>query len=776
MIAKKQEKSMRTFYRVFSWLIIFLTATAFSQEVPFSADSAYSYVEHLTVTIGPRVMGSPNERQALQWASDKFTAFGAATAYIMPVQKAPQGINTNSGVAVGTFPGQSDSIIVIGAHIDSDRRDNPGASDNASGTACIVELARNWSQQPRRYSLVFAAFGGEEGDLVGSEHFVEYFPDMDRVTLMLNIDMAGSEGWLIPFIDVESHQAPKWLVEDAYAFDRSLGYNDLEYPTHFFSLNSSLGDGAGSDHMPFMKKDIPAIDFTSGINIDPIHTPQDRLEFLSKPMLARSGLLVSELIAKYNTQGIPAERKGHYMMWEVFGGRVYIPTWFIITVNFVALLLGILALRQTRKHRLEIEKSRRARVSGLKLLVLIIIIAIFAQLGEALMQFIKGVRYPWYSHVNLYLWFAAIWALAGVWVASQLTRTWRFSRDPYIYAKRAIILLIFFTIGFWLAGPRLALYPALTLLIFAIVINIPGSILKMFFTLIAPLPMFRLLFMETVPMFARTYMMGGFFINDFLRSFLYSGAITFLLVLWFLPVLFIFAYTPASVPASRNLALLFRKPLTGLAILMVIAAYGGYLYSFPAYTEKWQKQILLDVEYDQQREESEVFLKGNEFLRGVSVKADTFQQNFNEETVKEELPLKFRADWITVTGIETVAAGEKDTVSLNWQIASSRSWSRADLYLSLDSLKIDSIKTELNHTFSKEAVFLRWTAEPPDTLNVSATLIIPPGRKLVRKVVGVYPQVPLPIDVSGENANVAYRTTVTDLDTLQISPGNESFD
>lgn len=750
--------------------MILLAASAFSQTVPFSADSAYSYVEHLTVAIGPRPMGSANERRALQWVTEKFETFGADTAYIMPVLKAPGGVNTNSGVAVGVFAGESDSLIVIGAHIDSDRRDVPGANDNASGTACIVELARNWSQQPRRYTLVFAAFGGEESGLVGSEHFVEHYPDIDKTALMLNIDMAGSEGELIPFIDIESHQTPKWLVEDAYAFDRSLGYNDLQYPAHFFSLNSSLGNVAGSDHLPFIEKNIPAINFTSGVNTDPVHTPQDRLEFLSKPMLARSGLLVSELIARYRAHGIPPGRKGHYMLWQVFGGRVYIPAWFIFTVNVLALLLGILALLQTRKHRLEIEKSRRVRVSGLKLILLLILIAVFVQLSEAAMQFIKGIRYPWYIHVYPYLWFAALWAVAGVWIAGQAARTWRFSPDSYLYAKRAIILLVFFTIAFWLAGARLALYPALTLLIFAIIINIPGSLLKIIFTLIAPLPMFRLMFMETIPLLARTSVMGGFFITDFLRSFLSSAVITLLLVLWFLPILFIFAYTLTSVTAGRRLAILFRKPFTGLVILLMIAAYGGYLYSFPAYNEKWQKLILVDAEYDQQKEKSEVLLRSNEYLRGVSLKADTLQRKYDKRTVKEELPLHFRAGWITLTGEQTVSRGEKDTVSLDWRITSAKPWFRVNLYLSLDSLRIDSLKTPLNYTQSEEGILIRWTAEPPDTLNVSATLIFPPGRQLIRKVVGVYPEIPLPIQVSGEYANVAYRTTVTDLDTLQITP------
>lgn len=754
------------------WLLLLFPIILTAQSEPFNADSAYAQVQYLTEAIGPRPMGSANEQRALEWTADKFRAYGADSVFIMAVPKGKRGINTSSGVAVGIFPGESDSTIVVGAHIDSDSRDNPGASDNASGTACIIELARIWSATPCRYTLLFAAFGGEEGNLVGSEYFVDHYRDMEDVSLMLNIDMAGSEGWLIPFIDTKTHQAPKWLVEDSYAIDRSLGYNSLDYPTHFFSLNNGF-PAAGSDHEPFIKKSIPAISFTAGINIDPIHTPQDRLEFLSKPMLARSGRLVSELIAKYEAQGIPTENEGHYMLWEIFGGQIFIPNWLILTVVILAFFLGIAVILQARKHRLIAEKSQRARVSGLKLIVVMLIIAVFTQLGEAGMQLIKGLRYPWLAHIDEYLWFAAIWALAGIWAGGQLTRCWRFNPDPYAYAKRTIVLLIIFMIALGLASPRLALYPALTLLLFALVINIPGSLLKIIFALLAPLPMLRLMFMETLPLFARSSIVGGFAIHDFFRAFLYSAALTLVLLIWLLPLIFIFAYTITSVPAGRKLGLLFRKPITGLLILLMIAAYGGYLYSFRAYTEKWRAKILVDAEYDQLKNESKLYLKGNEYFRGVTVTADTLTRRYDRRISRDELPLTFQAEWLEVAGEQAVSGGEMDTVALNWQLTSERPWYSVSLNLSLDSLKFDSVETSLNYLKSDKEILFRWSAEPPDTLRVSATLIVPPGRKLIRTVKGIYPEIPLPIDVTAEYADVEYRTTVTYRDTLNLAAARQ---
>jgi len=248
-------------------IILIAVNVGMAQNVQFNADSAYATIEHLTVKIGPRPMGSANERAALQWTVARFRSFGADTAYVMPVPEANGTINTNSGVAIGIFRGTTDSTIVIGGHIDSSGPDIPGANDDASGTACMIELARIWSQRERHFTLLFAAFCGEESGLVGSEYFVEHYADLDKVKLMLQIDMAGSSEALIPFIDVYTHQAPKWLVEDAFAIDRALGYNSLAYPTHFFTINNAQkGGGAGSDHQPFLQKNIPAIDFTAGVN------------------------------------------------------------------------------------------------------------------------------------------------------------------------------------------------------------------------------------------------------------------------------------------------------------------------------------------------------------------------------------------------------------------------------------------------------------------------------------------------------------------------------
>ncbi|HEX9972148.1 MAG TPA: M28 family metallopeptidase, partial [bacterium] len=380
---------------IFYLLLILVPTLSFSQTEKFNADSAYAYIEHLSVTIGPRPMGSQNERIALDWAAEKFNSFGADSAYVMKFTKT-ESVNTNSGVVVGIFRGETDSTIVIGGHIDSAGREIPGANDNASGTASTIELARIWSQRERHYTMIFAAFGGEEQGLYGSDHFVKNYPDINKVVLMFSLDMAGSDDNIVTIFETDSVQAPKWLVKDAFAIDKALGINRLQYQTHFSAINNLGEKGAGSDHQPFLEKGIPAICFTNGINNSPIHTLQDRIDFIDKSMLDKYGQFADSLIKKYQTQRIPtsASKQNSYVLWQPFWKLIFIPHWLIVVLNIVALAFGIFAFIYSRNHRLRIEKPQRIRFSGLKLFSFIIVIAIFSQMGEALLQFIKSLRYP----------------------------------------------------------------------------------------------------------------------------------------------------------------------------------------------------------------------------------------------------------------------------------------------------------------------------------------------------------------------------------------------
>ena len=116
------------------------------------------------------------------------------------------GVRQNVGAIIeGRDPGLREEYVVVGAHFDhlgySSRHSRdpesgftlrPGADDNASGTAAVLELADRLSRRPPRRSILVLNFDAEEDGLLGSRAFIAsaVFPAAD-ITFMLNLDMIG---------------------------------------------------------------------------------------------------------------------------------------------------------------------------------------------------------------------------------------------------------------------------------------------------------------------------------------------------------------------------------------------------------------------------------------------------------------------------------------------------------------------------------------------------------------------------------------------------------
>lgn len=113
--------------------------------------------------------------------------------------------NYRSQNVVGYVPGVIDSMIVFTAHYDhcgtmGDEIYFPGAHDNASGTAAVLDLAKMTANKKPYYTYVFMLFSGEESGLKGSRYAAENpVVDLSKVILLCNIDMfcGGDEGMMV---------------------------------------------------------------------------------------------------------------------------------------------------------------------------------------------------------------------------------------------------------------------------------------------------------------------------------------------------------------------------------------------------------------------------------------------------------------------------------------------------------------------------------------------------------------------------------------------------
>ncbi|MBA0088781.1 MAG: M28 family peptidase, partial [Acidobacteria bacterium Pan2503] len=188
------------------------------------------------------------------------------------------------------LPGQTDEYVIIGAHYDHLGRGNvdslapsqigqihPGADDNASGTAGVLELARLLAPQRRKLkrSILFIDFAGEELGLLGSAEWVkEPTRPLGKAVAMINMDMIGR---------IKDDKVYIGGIGTGSTFKSVLEEAEKEAP---FKVESSPGGYSSSDHTSFVTKKIPVLFFFSGLHSD-YHKPSDTWDKINSASAAR---------------------------------------------------------------------------------------------------------------------------------------------------------------------------------------------------------------------------------------------------------------------------------------------------------------------------------------------------------------------------------------------------------------------------------------------------------------------------------------------------------
>ena len=174
---------------------------------------------------------------------------------------------------IGYLPGDSPEYVILGAHYDHlglggqysmapamTGTVHPGADDNASGTAGVLELAQYFASGPRpKRGILFMTFAGEELGLLGSGYYANH-PELplDKAVAMINMDMIGR-------------------VRDGKLFIGGAGTGTTLRPDldalipHFPQLHVDYSDNSGygsSDHTSFTAKQVPVLFFFSGLHGD----------------------------------------------------------------------------------------------------------------------------------------------------------------------------------------------------------------------------------------------------------------------------------------------------------------------------------------------------------------------------------------------------------------------------------------------------------------------------------------------------------------------------
>lgn len=163
-----------------------------------------------------------------------------------------------------------DSVLVFSAHYDHlGKMGNniyfPGANDNASGVAMLLNLAEHYSKNTPEKTIVFMAFGAEESGIIGSQFYTEnpLFP-LKQINFLINLDLLGTGEDGIQVVNGSVYQMH---------FDKLVEINNQKNLLKEIKIR---GKAANSDHYWFSEKGVPAFFIYTHGGIKAYHDIDDK--------------------------------------------------------------------------------------------------------------------------------------------------------------------------------------------------------------------------------------------------------------------------------------------------------------------------------------------------------------------------------------------------------------------------------------------------------------------------------------------------------------------
>ncbi len=220
------------------------------------------------VDFGTRHSLSETNVHTADWLADRFQAVGCDEVTLHDFRIGPR--TRHNVVATIRGTDRPEEFVLVGAHYDSRNAQiadaeglAPGANDNASGTAALLELARAMALDPPARSVRLLAFSGEEQGLLGSRAYAKTCRDENiAIVLMINLDMIGhpmdeARRALI----VEHDPGLRSPANDA----PSLAWaNRLKTHVAAAGLEPVSGIMYGSDYMPFEANGVVCVGLFDG--------------------------------------------------------------------------------------------------------------------------------------------------------------------------------------------------------------------------------------------------------------------------------------------------------------------------------------------------------------------------------------------------------------------------------------------------------------------------------------------------------------------------------
>ena len=256
----------------------------------FDSSRAWAHLER-QVALGPRPAGSAAIAECRRYIVAQLKAAGLTAREQAFDARTPSGTIRMVNL-IATIPGRRSDRIALATHYDTKLFKEfrfVGASDGASSTAAVLELARVLASRRNEFTIELLFFDGEEAvvewrgndRIYGSRHYVQAAREagtLGGLKALILLDMIGDRELTIR----QDANSTPWLNDIVWASAARLGHRPS-----FLDEEMAIED----DHLPFMEAGVPSIDIID-FDYAAWHTAADTIERLS----ARSLQIVGDVV------------------------------------------------------------------------------------------------------------------------------------------------------------------------------------------------------------------------------------------------------------------------------------------------------------------------------------------------------------------------------------------------------------------------------------------------------------------------------------------------
>ncbi len=289
-------------------LLLFAAGCRSGPEIPietaalalqFSGDRAYADVADFVGRFPNRDSGQPNNAAAAAWLLESMQTRGLACS-----RDDWEVINYSRPLPLRNVvcerPGRSTGQIVLVAHFDQSPDTIEGADNDGSGMAILLQLAEIFAREETpAHTLVFLAADGEEYGMLGSRRYVQTHVEPGRIIAAISLDNLGKGFYDGLDLDPRGQfrgYGPLWLLRLSQAAAAAGGVWVPRIPGVVDQILGQAVPISFMDEGPFVAAGIPAFGLAGHVpaafaerHWETYHSPEDRIEVLSAPVLEQSG-------------------------------------------------------------------------------------------------------------------------------------------------------------------------------------------------------------------------------------------------------------------------------------------------------------------------------------------------------------------------------------------------------------------------------------------------------------------------------------------------------